>query len=72
MIRNEYKMLIGDNLAENLKIDYGAMPLKQDKYIKIRGRICYSLPDIRNTVSKIYAALSANMRRDCKHNYIRA
>ncbi|MGI6738663.1 MAG: rod shape-determining protein [Christensenellales bacterium] len=61
MIRNEYKMLIGDNLAENLKIDYGAaMPLKQDKYIKIRGRdLVTALPQISEIpVSKIYEALS--------------
>ena len=37
-IKREFKMLIGDRTAENIKIDLGtAMPLKEQRRIRIRG-----------------------------------
>ena len=38
-IKREFKMLIGDRTAENVKLDLGsAMPLTEDKRVRIRGR----------------------------------
>ena len=38
-IKREFKMLIGDRTAENVKLDLGsAMPLTEEKRVRIRGR----------------------------------
>ncbi|MDO5022586.1 MAG: rod shape-determining protein [Eubacteriales bacterium] len=59
-IKDDYKMLIGDRMAEDLKIDWGsALPVKEDRKVMIRGRdLVTSLPQTAEiSSSKIYEAL---------------
>lgn len=61
-IKHDYNMLIGDRMAEDLKIDWGtALPPKDDRKVLIRGRdIITGLPQTAEiTATKIYEALHA-------------
>lgn len=60
-IKHDYNMLIGDRMAEDVKIDWGsALPIKEDRKVMIRGRdIITGLPQTAEiTSTKIYEALS--------------
>jgi rod shape-determining protein MreB len=59
-IKDDHKMLIGDRMAEDLKIDWGsALPVKEDRKVMIRGRdLVTGLPQTAEiSASKIYEAL---------------
>ncbi|NLC32032.1 MAG: rod shape-determining protein [Clostridiales bacterium] len=59
-IKHDYNMLIGDRMAEDIKIDWGtALPPKDDRKVLVRGRdIITGLPQTAEiTAAKIYEAL---------------
>lgn len=65
-IRHDYNMLIGDRMAEDLKIDWGsALPVKEDRKVMIRGRdLITGLPQTAEiTSSKIYDALQGPLNK---------
>jgi len=68
-IKHDYNMLIGDRMAEDIKIDWGsALPLKEERKVMIRGRdIITGLPQTTEiTSTKIYEALHAPCRQILK------
>ena len=59
-IKREFKMLIGDRTAENVKLDLGsAMPLTEDKRVRIRGRDLLTPQgmEIQYTAQQAYQAI---------------
>jgi len=59
-IKREFKMLIGDRTAENVKMDLGsAMPLTEERRVHIRGRDLLSpqAMDIEYTSQQAYQAI---------------
>lgn len=61
-IKHDFNMLIGDRMAEDIKIDWGtALPVKDDRKVLIRGRdIITGLPQTAEVAAeKIYEALHA-------------
>ncbi len=65
-IKHNFNMLIGDRMAEDIKMDWGsAVPVKEDRRVMIRGRdMITGLPQTAEvSVSKIYEALHAPCRQ---------
>ena len=65
-VRRDYNMLIGDRMAENLKIDWGsALPIKEERKIVIRGRdLITGLPQTAEITSlQLYEALQKPCRK---------
>ena len=61
-LKHDYNMLIGDRMAEDIKIDWGtALPPKDERKVMVRGRdIITGLPQTAEiTATKIYEALHA-------------
>ena len=68
-IKHDYNMLIGDQMAEDVKIDWGsALPFKEERKVLIRGRdIITGLPQTAEiTTTRIYEALQAPCRQILK------
>ncbi|NLZ89266.1 MAG: rod shape-determining protein [Clostridiales bacterium] len=68
-IKHDYNMLIGDQKAEDVKIDWGsALPFKEERKVLIRGRdIITGLPQTAEiTTTRIYEALQAPCRQILK------
>jgi len=59
-IKKKYHLIIGDQTAERIKIEIGsALPVKEDKVLKVRGRNNEGLPkDIEFTSSEVAEAIA--------------
>ena len=62
-IRKKYHLIIGEQTAERIKIEIGsALPLKEDKVLKVRGRDSSGLPkDIDFTSSETAEAVNKSL-----------